>query len=72
MFDAIRVLPGVDMKRAIVIGLLGLALSGCKPAEPPPDILKSQREALDKAKALSGQMQQQLEDRMKASDEVQK
>ena len=66
------VLLRMNMNRAIVIGLLGLALAGCKPAEPPPDILKSQRDALDKAKALSGQMQQQLDDRMKASDEAQK
>ncbi|MES2935592.1 MAG: hypothetical protein V4805_19125 [Pseudomonadota bacterium] len=49
-----------------------LSLSACKPAEPPPvppDLLKTQREALEKAKALEGQMKQQLNERMKSVDE---
>ncbi len=60
------------MNRAVAMALLGIVLSGCKQTDPPPDVLKTQREALDKAKALGGQMQQQLEDRMKTSDEAQK
>ena len=53
----------------IMIGAAMLVLAGCKPAEPPPNLLKSQRETLDKAKALEGQMQQQVQDRMKSVDE---
>lgn len=51
--------------------LLTLVLLGCKPAESPPDVLKTQREALDKAKALDRQMQQQLQDRMRTNDDEQ-
>jgi outer membrane PBP1 activator LpoA protein len=50
----------------------GLCLSGCKPDGPPPDLVKTQREALNKAKALEGQMQQQADERMKAIDDAQK
>lgn len=58
--------------QAVIIGLLALLVSGCQPSsDPPPDIIKSQRGALNKAKALEGQMQQQAQDRMKA-DETQK
>jgi hypothetical protein len=59
-------------KRAIMLGLIGLSLSACKPADSPPDLIKTQRQALDKAKALEGQMQQQAEDRMKAAEEEKK
>jgi hypothetical protein len=59
-------------KRAIMLGLLGLSLSACKPSDPPPDLLKTQRQALDKAKALGGQMQQQADDRIKAGEQDQK
>jgi hypothetical protein len=46
--------------------------AGCQPSEPPPDIIKTQREALNKAKALEGQMQQQAQERMQAEEEQQK
>jgi hypothetical protein len=58
--------PGFN--RTIAIGLVGLALYGCKPVEPPPDLLKTQREVSDKANALGGQLQQQLDGRMKVAD----
>ena len=58
--------------RAITLGIFGLCLAACKPADPPPDLIKAQRQALDKAKALEGQMQQQAEDRMKAAEEERK
>lgn len=63
----------VNGNRAAAIGMLVLVVSGCQPSsDPPPDIIKTQRGALNKAKALEGQMQQQAQDRMKAADETQK
>lgn len=59
------------MKTLALMLSVGLVLVACKPA-PPPDILKSQHQAIDKAKALDGQLQQQLQDRMKAADDQQK
>jgi len=52
--------------------VFGLSLAGCKPAGPPPDLIKTQREALNKAKAVEGQLQQQADERMKAIDDAQK
>ena len=60
------------MKTLALMLSAGLVLAACKPAPPPPDILKSQHQALDQAKALDGQLQQQLQDRMKAADDQQK
>jgi len=60
------------MKALALMVAAGMVLSACKPVQPPPDIVKSQRQALDKAKALDGQLQQQLQERMKAVDDPQK
>lgn len=62
----------MNITRAIAAGLMSLALVGCKPAEPPADLLKTQREALNKAKAVEGQLQQQADDQRKAIEEAQK
>ncbi len=56
----------------MAVGLFGLALSGCKPVQSPPDLIKTQRETLDKARALEGQLQQQAQDRLKAAEDVQR
>jgi hypothetical protein len=48
----------------------GLLLAGCQPAsDPPPDLVKTQREALNKAKAVEGQLQQRAEEARKATAE---
>ena len=60
------------VREMMLIMAVGLGLMGCRPAGPPPDVLKAQKEALEKARALEGQMQQQLQDRMKTVDEPQK
>lgn len=51
--------------------LIILPLSGCKPTEPPIKIGKTQRDVLDKAKAVEGQLQQ-AQDRTRAAEEGQK
>lgn len=48
-----------------------LLLAGCKPAGPPPDLIAPQRAALNKAKALEGQMKDDVEQRMKSVDQTQ-
>jgi hypothetical protein len=69
-------------------GLAGLCLSGCKrgdapspvpsaPVQPAPaaasgGLLKTQRDALNSAQALEGQLQQQARDRETAIDAAQK
>jgi hypothetical protein len=52
--------------------LIVLASAGCKPAGPPPDVIKSQRDALANARAVEGQLQQQAEEQRKAAEEAQK
>ena len=49
--------------------LMAATLSACKPTTPRVDPLAAQHEALNKAKALGSQLQQQADQRMKGSDE---
>lgn len=58
------------MKTAVVF--FGIALAGCQPHGAPPDLVKTQREGLNEAKALEAQMQQQAEAQSRAIDEAQK
>ncbi len=52
----------------ITLAAVVVLAAGCQPAEPPPDIVKTQRDALHKAKAVEGQLQQQAQERQQASD----
>lgn len=52
-------------------GVIVLLLAACKP-EPPPDIIRPQREALDKAKALEGQMQKDADQQRRTIDDASK
>jgi hypothetical protein len=61
----------LNARFAIAVALIGFGLIACKPADPPPDLLKGQRDALNQAKAVEGQLQQ-AQDRMKAAEESQK
>lgn len=56
----------LDMTIALT---MATAISGCKPAGPPPDLLKTQRDALTKAKAVEGKLQQQADEQRKAIDD---
>ena len=47
-------------------------LAACKPAGPPPDIIKTQREALQKAKNVGAVEQKAVEEQQKATDEATK
>jgi len=46
------------------------ALAGCdsKPKEPSPDLVKSQRQALDKAKGVGDTLQRSAEERAKKAE----
>ena len=70
------------MRLRAVVSALGasgvLLVAGCRPAAPPapapasapapPDLLAPQRAALERAKAVEGQLKQGLDERMKAVD----
>ncbi len=62
------------MKFQTIVSITAMAISmaACKPNAPPPDLLKSQHEALDKAKAVEGQLQQQADQQRKAIDDAEK
>jgi hypothetical protein len=49
--------------------LIVFGLAGCKPSGPPPDIIKTQREALQKAKAVGAVEQKAADEEKKAADE---
>ncbi|RJG00775.1 hypothetical protein [Noviherbaspirillum sedimenti] len=59
------------MLAAIAIAVVAVT-GACQPSAPPPDLVKSQREALDKAKAVEGLLQQQGRDQKQAVDEAAK
>jgi hypothetical protein len=47
-------------------------LSACQPTENPTNIAEGGRKAMDKAKAVEGQMQQRATDGARKADEEQK
>lgn len=48
-------------------GVLSLTLlSACKPDGPPPDIIKTQREALEKAKAVKDVQDKAVQEQLKS------
>ncbi|MBS0308166.1 MAG: hypothetical protein JSS58_04265, partial [Proteobacteria bacterium] len=47
----------MKIAQCMTICAVSLLFAGCKPADPPPDLVKTQRDALDKAKAVEGQLQ---------------
>jgi outer membrane PBP1 activator LpoA protein len=49
-----------------------LVATACKPSEPPPDIIKTQRDAMQKSKGVEGQLEQAAEEQKKAADEAAK
>lgn len=46
------------------------AIAGCdsKPKDPPPDIIKSQRQAMDKAKGVEQVLQKSADERREEAD----
>ena len=54
----------------LIVAMAAL-LPACKPNAPTPDLIAPQRAALNKAKAVEGQLQDDLQQRMKAVDKDQ-
>ena len=46
-----------------------VAMLGCKRSEPPPDIIKTQREAMERAKEVGKTMQKSVDEQGKKADE---
>lgn len=59
-----RKLPGLMLAAIVVLA------GGCQPAESPPNIAKTQREALDKARAVEGVLQQSAQQQQQAADDA--
>ena len=58
------------MRTAVVV-LAVLVAAGCdsKPKEPPPDIVKSQRQVMDKAKGVGDVLQKSADERRDQADQ---
>ncbi len=48
---------------------VGVSLLGCKRSEPPPDLLKTQREAMERAKDVGKTMQKSVDEQGRKADE---
>lgn len=55
---------------SLLMLILIVTLTACGESPPPPDIIKAQREALDKAKGVEQTLQQQAEDTQKKIHEA--
>jgi cytochrome P450 len=57
--------------RAVVLAASIAALAGCdsKPKEPPPDIIRSQRKAMDKANGVGDVLQKSADERREQTDQ---
>lgn len=56
--------------RQLIAGAVVMAcLAACKPADPPPDIIKTQREALEKAKAVKDVQDKAVDEQRKLIDQ---
>ena len=62
----------MNLEQCMLVAAVGVLICACQPSESPPDLLKTQRDVLNKAKGLEGQMQQQAQDRMQSADEASK
>lgn len=58
------------MRRAGLILLVGLLVAACDSGskEPPPDLVRSQREAMEKAKQTESVIDQATADRLKRAE----
>lgn len=45
-------------------------LTACSPKTPPPDLVKTQRQTLDRAKAVEDVLRKQSEDRRRSIDDA--
>ena len=64
-------LPLRQITALCLLVMTAMLVSACKPAAPPPDLIAPQRAALNKARAVEGQLQDNLQERMKAADKDQ-
>ena len=55
----------------VLAAVFGTAVAACdgKPKEPPPDIIKSQRQVMDKAKGVEQVLQKSADERREQSDQ---
>jgi hypothetical protein len=61
-----------DRNLKLASAALALILAGCQPSDNPPNLVKSQRQVMDKAKAVPDQLQQRVDEQGKKADEEQK
>jgi hypothetical protein len=58
--------------RFVLVLASGAMLAACKPAAPPPDIIKPQREAMERAKKVGETMQKGVDAEGRKADEESK
>lgn len=56
-------------KSVVVAVSIAFGLAACKPSGPPPDIVKTQREALQKSQNVDAAQQKATEEQRKSIDE---
>lgn len=62
-------LPRLPSTALVAATLAVAALTGCKRTEPPPDLLKTQRDAMERAKDVGKTMQKGVDAEGRRADE---
>jgi outer membrane PBP1 activator LpoA protein len=57
------------MMRKLVLVILLLAVAACDNKSPPPDLIKAQRQSMDKAKGVEQVLQQSTEQRREPDEQ---
>lgn len=59
----------IETRQTAIAALIVFGLAACQPSGPPPDIIKTQREALQKAKAVGAVEQKAADEQKKEVEE---
>jgi hypothetical protein len=61
--------PHLAMASLLFIGVASVSLPGCKRNDPPPDLVKTQRDAMERAKEVGKTMQKGVDAEGRKADE---
>ena len=65
-----QVLSRAPGRTAVMIVVVGALLAGCGKSDPPPDLIKTQRDAMERARAVSSVIDQSDQNARKQTDEA--
>jgi outer membrane PBP1 activator LpoA protein len=65
-----QVLSRAHCRTAVIMVLVGALFAGCGKSDPPPDLIKTQRDAMERARAVSSVIDQSDQNNRKQIDQA--